>query len=43
MDKSIEFYSKLLEMKPTAQNFDRWAQFDFHNQCIVLSDELLPI
>lgn len=36
MATSIEFYSKLLEMKPTAQNYDRWAQFDFHNQCIAL-------
>lgn len=36
MEKSVEFYSKLLEMKPSAQNFNRWAQFDFHNQCIAL-------
>lgn len=36
MDKSINFYSALLEMKPSSQNFDRWAQFDFHNQCIAL-------
>jgi len=36
MDKSIDFYSALLEMKPTAQNYTRWAQFDFHGQCIAL-------
>lgn len=34
--KSISFYSTLLEMKPTAQNYDRWTQFDFHGQCIAL-------
>lgn len=36
MNRSIEFYSKLLSMEPTAKNYDRWAQFDFENQCIAL-------
>ncbi len=29
MEKSIDFYEKLLQMKPTAKNFARWAQFNF--------------
>lgn len=36
MNRSIEFYSKLLSMEPTAKNYDRWVQFDFENQCIAL-------
>lgn len=36
MSKSIEFYSKLLEMQPTATNKDRWAQFNFNGNCIAL-------
>ena len=36
MEKSINFYQKLLQMRPTAKNFDRWAQFDFENKCIAL-------
>lgn len=36
MEESIRFYTGLLGMKPTAQNFDRWAQFDFYDQCIAL-------
>lgn len=36
MSKSIDFYSKLLSMEPTAKNYDRWAQFDFEDQCIAL-------
>lgn len=36
MEKSIDFYSKLLEMEPSSQNDDRWAQFNFNNQCIAL-------
>lgn len=40
MENSIDFYEKLLQMKPTAKNFDRWAQFNFEGQCIALySDE----
>lgn len=39
MEKSINFYEKLLEMKPTAKNFDRWAQFDFDDQCIALYND----
>lgn len=34
--KSIEFYEALLEMKVTAQRFDRWAQFNFSGNCIAL-------
>jgi len=36
MDKSIDFYEKLLEMKPSAKNLDRWAQFNFEGKCIAL-------
>lgn len=36
IDKSIEFYKKLLDMEVTAQNFTRWAQFNFGNHCIAL-------
>ncbi|WP_240843310.1 VOC family protein [Acidaminobacter sp. JC074] len=36
MEASIDFYSALLEMKPTTQNEDRWVQFDFHGSCIAL-------
>ncbi|BEP27833.1 VOC family protein [Helicovermis profundi] len=36
MEKSIKFYSTLLNMKPSSQNYDRWAQFDFGGQCIAL-------
>jgi len=35
MRKSIEFYEALLEMKVTAKNINRWAQFDIGN-CIAL-------
>ena len=28
IEKSIKFYSQLLEMKPTSNILDRWAQFD---------------
>src|SRR5690242_9503560 len=31
MEKSIDFYEKLLEMKVSSQNYDRWAQFNFDN------------
>ncbi len=36
MQKSIDFYEKLLDMKVTSQNYTRWAQFNFHNSCIAL-------
>lgn len=36
MEKSINFYEKLLDMKPTKKNFDRWAQFNFEGNCIAL-------
>jgi Lactoylglutathione lyase and related lyases len=36
MDKSIEFYKKLLGMEPTDKAYDRWAQFDFEGRCIAL-------
>ncbi|MFA6941217.1 MAG: VOC family protein [Clostridiaceae bacterium] len=35
-EKSLAFYEVLLEMKPTAQRFDRWAQFNFNGNCIAL-------
>lgn len=34
--KSIKFYEALLQMKVTAQRFDRWAQFNFNGNCIAL-------
>lgn len=36
IDKSIEFYERLLEMKVTIKRFNRWAQFNFNGQCIAL-------
>jgi catechol 2,3-dioxygenase-like lactoylglutathione lyase family enzyme len=36
IQKSIAFYESLLEMKVSKQNFDRWAQFNFGNNCIAL-------
>lgn len=36
LERSIEFYSKLLEMEPTARAYDRWAQFNFEGKCIAL-------
>lgn len=39
MSESIEFYSKLLEMQPTATNKDRWAQFNFNGNCIALMNK----
>lgn len=36
MTNSISFYNSLLDMKPSAQNFDRWAQYNFNGQCIAL-------
>lgn len=35
-EKSVEFYSKLLGIEPTARAYDRWAQFDFEGKCIAL-------
>ena len=34
--KSIQFYEKLLEMKVSKQNMDRFAMFNFDGQCIAL-------
>ncbi|WP_035294596.1 VOC family protein [Clostridium sp. KNHs214] len=34
--KSVMFYEALLGMKVSAQNFDRWAQFNFNGNCIAL-------
>jgi len=36
MQKSIEFYEKLLDMNVSAQNYNRWAQFNFEGKCIAL-------
>ncbi len=36
MQKSIKFYESLLEMQVSAQNFNRWAQFNFNGNCIAL-------
>lgn len=36
MPKSIQFYESLLDMKVTAQNFNRFAQFNFNGSCIAL-------
>lgn len=35
-EKSVAFYEALLDMKVSAQRFDRWAQFDFNGNCIAL-------
>lgn len=35
-EKSIVFYEALLEMKVSAQRFNRWAQFNFNGNCIAL-------
>lgn len=39
IDESIQFYENLLEMKVSAKNYDRWAQFNFENKCIALFSE----
>lgn len=39
MSKSLEFYSAILEMQPTATNKDRWAQFNFNGNCIALRNK----
>lgn len=39
MERSIDFYERLLEMKVTSQNFDRWAQFNFGGNCIALFNQ----
>lgn len=36
MEKSISFYEELLDMKVSSQNYNRWAQFNFGNNCIAL-------
>jgi catechol 2,3-dioxygenase-like lactoylglutathione lyase family enzyme len=36
MQKSIKFYEALLEMKVSAQRYNRWAQFNFDGNCIAL-------
>ena len=36
MQKSLDFYEKLLGIKPAAKNFNRWAQFNFDGKCIAL-------
>lgn len=35
-DKSLNFYEKLLEMKVTHQNSNRFAMFEFEGHCIAL-------
>ncbi|WP_425445896.1 VOC family protein [Dethiothermospora halolimnae] len=39
MNKSIYFYEKLLQMKVTSKNFNRWAQFNFDGNCIALMNQ----
>lgn len=34
--KSIEFYEKILEMKVSKQNMDRFAMFEFEGNCIAI-------
>jgi len=36
INQSITFYEALLEMKVSAQRFNRWAQFNFSGKCIAL-------
>ena len=33
---SKNFYEKFLQMKPSANNLNRWVQFDFDGKCIAL-------
>jgi len=40
MEKSIEFYSQLLESKPSVITLDRWAQYDVDGICIALCNQL---
>ncbi|ERJ11897.1 VOC family protein [Haloplasma contractile] len=39
MDKSLDFYEKLLDIKVTSRNFNRWAQFNFGGNCIALMNQ----
>lgn len=34
--KSVEFYEKLLEMKVSSQNMNRFAMFEFEGHCIAI-------
>jgi lactoylglutathione lyase len=34
--KSVEFYEKLLEMKVSKKNMDRFAMFNFEGKCIAI-------
>jgi lactoylglutathione lyase len=40
MDRSIKFYSQLLEMKPTSKAHERWAQFDFDGKSFALFNQI---
>ncbi len=35
-NKSVEFYEKLLEMKVSKQNMERFAMFEFDGHCIAI-------
>ena len=35
-NKSVDFYEKILEMKVSKQNMDRFAMFEFEGQCIAI-------
>lgn len=39
MDKAQDFYNKLLAMKPTKTNKERWAQYNFNGNCIALMNK----
>lgn len=41
--KSIEFYEKLLEMKVSKQNMDRFAMFEFEGHCISIMNGYFDI
>jgi lactoylglutathione lyase len=40
IEKSIKFYSQLLEMKPTSNILDRWAQFDIEGCSLALFNQM---
>ena len=40
IDKSIKFYSQLLEKKPASNTLDRWAQFDLDGKSFALLNQM---
>ncbi|MBN1892118.1 MAG: VOC family protein [Clostridiales bacterium] len=40
MERSVEFYSLLFDMEPSARILDRWAQFDLDGGCFGLFNQM---